>query len=142
MLKFVICRFPKTADKNKKIEPKSRLSKTSLKAGKEAPLTSDRGLFSKGASRIPRPVQTKDLNPRITEAERQLQIVENLSQILEEELAVEEELIEGNFQNEEEDSQTDRNLVTMTEKKYMVVPGTRDAPKFSAARPRELRRFI
>ena len=142
MFKNCLSRF-NTADKKKKIESKARLSKNSLKAGKGAPLESDRGLFSKVASRIPRPAQTKDLNQRIFEAEQQLQDVGNQNQSLEEEIAVEEELKEkDNFLTDEEDSQTDRNIFTMVEKKQMILPGTRDAPKFSASKPKELRRFI
>ena len=76
------------ADKDKKIESRPRLSKTSLRAGKEAPLESDRGLFSRTASRIPRPAQSKDLNQRIAEAERQL-LVGNQDQSVEEEFAIE-----------------------------------------------------
>jgi hypothetical protein len=114
-----------------------------VKAGKEAPLESDRGLFSKTASRIPRPAQTKNLNQRIAEAEQQLEGFENQDLNLEEEKSVQDALEgEGNIITDEEDSQTDRNLAKMGEKKQMVLPGTRDAPKFSATKPRELRRFI
>jgi hypothetical protein len=83
----------------------------------------------------------KKFEPQNHRAERQLQIAENLSQIVKE-LAVEEELIEENFLMEEEELQIEKNLAKMTDKKQMVVPGTRNAPKFSAERPRQLRRFI
>ena len=138
---FIICGFT-TADKDKKIESRLRFSKTSLRAGKEAPLESDRGLFSRTASRIPRPAQSKDLNQRIAEAEQQL-LVGSQDQSIEEEFAIEKELQDlEKYITDEEDSQTNRNFITMGEKKQMVVPGTRDAPKFSADRPKELRRFI
>ena len=110
-------------------------------------MKSDRGLFSKTASKIPKPVQTTNRSVKIAEAEKQLGILENLDQIFEEERAVEEELRDQenllpNLFTEEEDFQTDRILSTMGERKQMVVPGTRDAPKFSSSKPRELRRFL
>ena len=120
----------------------ARLSKTSLRAGKRAPLISDRGLFSRTPSRIPKPVQTRDRNQRIAEAENQIAIAGIQGQLLDEESAVEQALRdEENNLTEEENSQTDGNLSKMVSKQ-MVVPGTRDAPKFSSSRPRELRRFI
>jgi hypothetical protein len=39
-------------------------------------------------------------------------------------------------------SQTSEDISTMVDKKAMVLPGSRDAPKFSSTRPKELRRFI
>ena len=112
-----------------------------MKTGKETPLESDRGLFSRTASKIPKLVQNRDLNQRIAEAEQQIRVVENQSQILDDELAVELEL-RRNILSEEEDSQTDGNCIKMVEKKPMILPGNRDAPKFSASKPKELRRFI
>ena len=130
------------ADKDKKIESRPRLSKTSLRAGKKPPLESDRGLFAKTASRIPRPAQSQDLNLRVAEAEQQL-LVGSQDQSVEEESAVEKELQDlEKYITDGENSQTNRNFITMGEKKQMVVPGTRDAPKFLADRPKELRRFI
>lgn len=107
-------------------------------------MESERGLLSKPVRKIiKKPVQTKDRNKRIAEAERQLEILENLDQIFEPNLAVEEESRqEENLFTEGQSSQTNRNLSTMRESKQMVVPGTRDAPKFSSAKPRELRRFL
>jgi hypothetical protein len=52
----------------------------------------------------------------------------------------------GSIKEEKEkdqpNSQTDRNISTMVDKKAMVIPGTRDAPKFRSDHPNELRRFI
>jgi len=132
-----------TADTNKKIESIPRLSQTSLRAGKEEPLKSDRGLFSKTASRIPKLVQSKDLNQRILEAEKQLEGFDSQNPNLEEENFVDEVLrSERNFITDEEDSQTDGNFNKMVDRKQMILPGNRDAPKFSATKPKELRRFI
>jgi len=106
-------------------------------------LKSDRGLFSKTASKIPKPVQTTNRSQKIAEAEKQLEILDNQDQIFKDESSFEKELRESeHYFTEEEDSQTNRKLSTMGERKQMVVPGTRDAPKFSATKPRELRRFI
>lgn len=125
----------KIAQTNKKILPKPRLSNTSKRAGETEPLKSDRGLFYRPASRIPRPTTSTDRNKKIAEIERQLSIIE--------EEAVDKALTnEDQYLSEEEDSQTNRNLSTMVEKKQMIGPGSRDAPKFLSSRPRELRRFI
>jgi hypothetical protein len=40
------------------------------------------------------------------------------------------------------ESQTNRELPEMPERKSLIVPGSMDAPKFQSAKPRELRRFI
>lgn len=67
----------------------------------------------------------------MTEAEAQLS-----------EIVVQESTTEQIQATEEPESQTFGNISTMGEKKNMVVPGTRDAPKFSSHRPTELRRFL
>jgi hypothetical protein len=114
-----------------------------LKAGKQTQLETERGLFSRTPSKIPRPRQTDNRLLRISDAEQQLKILESQDQIFEEEKLVEEELLESErILTEEEDIQIDRILSPMGENKQMVVPWTRDAPKFLSTRPRELRRFI
>lgn len=45
-------------------------------------------------------------------------------------------------EKDQQNSQTNRNISTMVDKKTMVIPGTRDAPKFRSDHPNELRRFI
>ena len=106
-------------------------------------MKSDRGLFSKTASKIPKPVQTTNRSQKIAEAEKQLEILDNQDQIFKDESSFEKELRESeHYFTEEEDSQTNRKLSTMGDRKQMVVPGTRDAPKFSSSKPRELRRFL
>ena len=68
------------------------------------------------------------------------QLKEERRRVSEEEKQVEDLVL--NVEPEEPESQTDRNLPKMVEKKSLVVPRSRDAPKFQSARPRELRRFI
>ena len=56
-----------------------------------------------------------------------------------------ETIVEKPIKSEEKDqqnSQTNRKISTMVEKKAMVIPGTRDAPRFKSEHPKELRRFI
>jgi hypothetical protein len=89
-------------------------------------LQDESDLNSQRPARIPRPSGTLDRNRRINEAEAQ--IAAGTSSLLDEE--------------KESNLQTERIISTMGEKRQMALPGTRDAPKFSNARPRELRRFI
>jgi hypothetical protein len=47
-----------------------------------------------------------------------------------------------NFMEESSSQTLETTLATMTGRRHMVAPGTRDAPKFSSNRPEELRRFL
>jgi hypothetical protein len=100
------------------------LTKNSVKAGK---VENESNSISQRSSRIPRPSETLDRGRRIKEAEAQID-----SRVL----------TVLNEEEEDTDSQTLRKLTTMGEKKSMVLPGTRDAPRFSSSKPKELRRFI
>ena len=115
------------ADRRVKPAPIQRSSKNSLKAGKVPGLGSSRGRASGSAefgSKNKKPGQVRDLRRRIEDAEKQTEAVG---------IDVEPEVPE---------SQTNRELPEMPERKSMIVPGSRDALKFQSARPRELRRFI
>ena len=148
---------------NKKDKATVRKTKNSAKAGKQLPLTTNslRGVAfgastSRGRSYLP-----PALRKRINHAENQLAnkaIIENIKEPIEniasqslrndesetDETAIAAianlltENVETNEQPEESIS-----VVKMTgNNKTMVTPHTRDAPKFSARRPEELRRFL
>src|ERR1700678_1847161 len=116
------------ADKKQKSIPSQRLSNTSLRAEKEPGLESDR---SRRARLVNPPKagklnsQPKDLGRRIVQAEKQLATAVALTSA-EEEFDLQPEVITNK----------------MGDRKNMVVPGTRNAPKFVSSKPRELRQFI
>src|SRR5277367_5148594 len=114
------------ADRRVKPSYIPRLSKNSLKAGKEPGLKSSRSRASGSAEfgwRNKKAGRFSDLRRRNEDAEKKT------------------EGVGIDVEPEEPESQTDRNLPTMVEKS-MIIPGSCDAPKFQSARPRELRRFI
>lgn len=123
-----------TADQEEKLEPNPRLSKTSQKAGKTSGLEFGRKFKTE---------QSRNLKQRILKAEKQ---TEGLKNELEEFLEAEKlkEISESELEAEVSKSQTNRELSKMGErdKKTMPIPGSRDAPKFSSTKPKELRRFI
>ena len=82
----------------------------------------------------------RNLDWKIEEAEKQ--IVEEKLDLADEYRAVELELKNEEIYSEDSESQTLRNKTKMVDKKQMIVPGSRDAPKFSSGRPKELQRFI
>jgi len=118
----------------------------SLKAGQGSGLETHFSLLP----RPRKPSQTKDLVRRVIEAEAQLNAIAESDTIADlESIPIPESILDSGPEHittlapitEEPESQTFGKISTMGERK-MVVPGTRDAPKFSAARPRELRRFL
>src|SRR6202789_3606774 len=116
------------ADKKQKPISSQRLSNTSLRAGKEPGLESDRSRRARLLN-LPKAgksnTQPKDLERRIIHAEKQLATAVALTSA-EEEFDLQPEVIQNK----------------MGDRKNMVVPGTRDVPKFVSSKPRELRRFI
>jgi hypothetical protein len=84
---------------------------------------------------LKKPISGSSLKRRIEETEKQLET------LVDEDLVVESEAgIETN--QDKTNSQTQDIISIMGDKKNMVLPGSRDAPKFSSSRPKELRRFI
>ena len=106
------------------------MSRTSQKAGKTEGLVFSRKF---------RVEKTKDLKSRILKTEKQLEGLSKEEE-LEQRKQVEEE-IGSSFETKVTEPQTIRNSSKMTGKN-MVIPGSRDAPKFSSSKPKELRRFI
>ena len=104
-----------------------RLSKNSQKAGKVQGLESNR-------IRAPEPLELGWQNKKPS------QLKEERRRVSEEEKQVEDLVFY--VEPEEPEFQTNRNLPAMVKEKSMIIPGSRDAPKFQSARPRELRRFI
>ena len=124
----------------------SRTTNNSKKAGVEQPLTTNslKRIFEATAagSKIP---LTKELRKRIVLTEAQLEKAVSLERTSvpvsvtnPAEPAV--NLIAS--QSVETNEQLEENTNKMVGSKTMVAPGTRDAPKFQAHKPEELRRFL
>jgi hypothetical protein len=153
---YTIAFRSKTEDPQRGGRKEGRSTRNSAKAG----TVSEFGRSFPRIKRVLKPKATTDLGLRIQEAERQIEYTgESFTAV-----KLEEQLVPGNWgiqgrlinpslpitsgstsnaaEKDQQNSQTNRTISTMVDKKAMVVPGTRDAPKFHSNNPIELRRFI
>ena len=103
------------------------------------------------SNRFPRkqkkPIEDSNLKRRIEDANKQLESV-NEDLVVEPDPVDKESAVASGSKPDPESEpelsnpQTSEDIFKMVDKKAMVLPGSRDAPKFSSARPKELRRFI
>lgn len=108
--------------------PEPRLTQNSKKAGTDPGIESDRNRTVSRFPRIKRPYLNISREAKIAEVEDQLKEID--------------ELVNLETKKEEPSSQSRRYSSKMGDHKTMVLPGSRDAPRFASNRPRELRRFI
>ena len=152
---YIIISF-QTEDPQRGGGKEGRSTRNSVKAG----TGSEIGRSLPRIKKVLKPKVTTDLDLRIQEAERQIEYLgENLAavklegQLVPENLGIQGRLINPSLpiasgstseaaEKDQQNSQTNRTISTMVDKKAMVIPGTRDAPKFHSNNPIELRRFI
>jgi hypothetical protein len=96
--------------------------------------------------KITRPTENRHLAKRVAEAEKQLEyqaekhLEQQTGKFLEYQPKV--SIKQPKESIKQTNSQTEENLPFEMGNKTMITPGARDAPKFSAKRPQELRRFV
>jgi hypothetical protein len=119
-----------------------RQLKTSQRVGQEPGLVSDRV-----PKKQKKPIKDLNLKHRIEDAKKQLESV-NEDLVVEPDPIDKESTVSSGSKPDPESEpellnpQTSEDISTMVDKNAMVLPGSRDAPKFSSTRPKELRRFI